>query len=99
MHTNRFVAILLALALLATLPLTTAAAVRRGRPSPAAANGPTCSLPASNAEGLEILSTYYPGYWWDPWYWDSWGPSWNVGVTFGWPYFSYGAYYAPYPYA
>jgi hypothetical protein len=26
---------------------------------------PTCRLPESNAEGLEILSNYYPGYWWD----------------------------------
>ncbi|MDQ2693357.1 MAG: matrixin family metalloprotease [Chloroflexota bacterium] len=25
----------------------------------------TCSLPESNAEALEILSNYYPGYWWD----------------------------------
>jgi hypothetical protein len=25
----------------------------------------TCNLPESNAEGLEILSNYYPGYWWD----------------------------------
>jgi hypothetical protein len=40
---------------------------------------------------------YYPGYW-DPWYWDYWAPGWSVGVTFGWPYFSYGAYYAPYAY-
>ena len=24
-----------------------------------------CSRPASDAEALEILSTYYPGYWWD----------------------------------
>jgi hypothetical protein len=25
----------------------------------------TCKLPESNAESLEILSNYYPGYWWD----------------------------------
>ena len=25
----------------------------------------TCSLPESNARGLEILNTYYQGYWWD----------------------------------
>ena len=24
-----------------------------------------CTLPESNAEALEILSNYYPGYWWD----------------------------------
>ena len=31
------------------------------RPAP----GPTCHLPESNAEGLVLLSNYYPGYWWD----------------------------------
>jgi hypothetical protein len=30
-----------------------------------APDGVTCRLPKSNAEGLEILSNYYPGYWWD----------------------------------
>jgi hypothetical protein len=25
----------------------------------------SCRLPKSNAESLEILSNYYPGYWWD----------------------------------
>jgi len=25
----------------------------------------SCNLPESNAESLEILSNYYPGYWWD----------------------------------
>ena len=30
-----------------------------------AASGPTCHLPDSDAEGLVILSNYYPGYWWD----------------------------------
>ena len=29
------------------------------------ADGVTCNLPESNAEGLVILSNYYPGYWWD----------------------------------
>src|SRR5512134_2310765 len=24
-----------------------------------------CNLPDSNAESLDILSNYYPGYWWD----------------------------------
>ena len=24
-----------------------------------------CRLPKSDAEALEILSNYYPGYWWD----------------------------------
>jgi hypothetical protein len=29
------------------------------------ADGISCGLRESNAEGLEILSNYYPGYWWD----------------------------------
>jgi hypothetical protein len=32
---------------------------------PTSAQQATCSFPESNAEGLEILSNYYPGYWWD----------------------------------
>lgn len=28
-------------------------------------NGPGCTLPESNSEALEILSNYYPGYWWN----------------------------------
>jgi hypothetical protein len=32
---------------------------------PGSAQQTTCSLPESNADGLEILSNYYPGYWWD----------------------------------
>ena len=34
-------------------------------PAPSNSADVTCSLPESNAESLEILSTYYPGYWWD----------------------------------
>ena len=26
---------------------------------------PTCTMPESNAEGLDLLSTFYQGYWWD----------------------------------
>jgi hypothetical protein len=37
---------------------TSASSVYQGR-------SPQCRLPESNAEGLEILSNYYPGYWWD----------------------------------
>lgn len=33
---------------------------------PSPGDGPvTCKLPESNAEALEILSNYYPGYWWN----------------------------------
>jgi hypothetical protein len=31
----------------------------------AAPDGVTCQRPESNAEGLDILNNYYPGYWWD----------------------------------
>lgn len=48
---------------------------------------------------------YYPG-WGYPYYYDDWwgyGPSWSIGLSFGWPYWGYGAYwgapYYPYPYA
>ncbi|HUG34993.1 MAG TPA: matrixin family metalloprotease [Anaerolineales bacterium] len=37
----------------------------QAKPSEAPPGIPDCSLPESNAEGLEILSNYYPGYWWD----------------------------------
>jgi hypothetical protein len=34
-------------------------------PTDTPGRGPGCRLPESNADGLEILSNYYPGYWWD----------------------------------
>ncbi len=41
----------------------------RGRPPGGGGGGNqgpiSCNLPESNAEALEILSNYYPGYWWD----------------------------------
>lgn len=36
-----------------------------GAPNKPGDSGTTCKLPESNAEALEILSNYYPGYWWD----------------------------------
>ena len=45
--------------------------VQAKRPGPAGGGGGgvesnvSCRLPESNAESLEILSNYYPGYWWD----------------------------------
>lgn len=33
--------------------------------APPGSSGITCSLPESDAESLELLSTYYQGYWWD----------------------------------
>jgi hypothetical protein len=51
----------LAVGALLLSPATTLAA--KGGAS--AGGGAGCHLPESNAEGLELLSTYYPGYWWD----------------------------------
>jgi hypothetical protein len=62
---RKIVAALLAISLLVTVPATTLATKTRGGPQPTSLPQPTCSLPSSNADGLEILSTYYPGYWWD----------------------------------
>jgi hypothetical protein len=52
--------LVVAIAALAALlsPLSAQAAPKGG-------SGTTCRLPESNAEALEILSNYYPGYWWD----------------------------------
>lgn len=36
-----------------------------GPKSPKSTRTTSCNLPESNAEALEILSNYYPGYWWD----------------------------------
>jgi len=52
---------LLAAVLIATMLPVAAQAGPKGGSKPSSG----CSLPESNAEGLEILSNYYPGYWWD----------------------------------
>ncbi len=52
-------------ALFVAIPLSAAAAKPGGGREPAAPTATTCRLPESDAEGLEILSNYYPGYWWD----------------------------------
>ena len=57
--TKGFVALAICLSLL--LPASAAA----GDKDPGGTAGPTCRLPESNAEGLVILSNFYPGYWWD----------------------------------
>ena len=44
--------------------LSPGSALAGGRPQPDA-GGTSCNLPESDAESLEILSNYYPGYWWD----------------------------------
>jgi hypothetical protein len=45
--------------------LSPASALADQRSKPDSVEGVSCRLPESNAEGLEILSNYYPGYWWD----------------------------------
>ena len=57
----------LALAVVALLVAPAAAlAAKSGKAKgPATSAVPSCNLPESNAEGLVILSNYYPGYWWD----------------------------------
>ena len=47
------------------LSLLAPAAAPAGKKDSPAGNGVTCKLPESNAEGLVILSNFYPGYWWD----------------------------------
>jgi hypothetical protein len=49
-------------AVCAVLLLPMAASAKKGGNG---GGGAGCSLPDSNAESLEILSNYYPGYWWD----------------------------------
>ena len=44
---------------------TALAAPTKGGPNVANSTGVQCTLPDSNADALEILSNYYPGYWWD----------------------------------
>ena len=39
--------------------------VQAGSSEAPARNHVSCTLPESNADALEILSNYYPGYWWD----------------------------------
>ena len=56
--------LIVVLGILAVL-LAPSTVLARGKPTAASTDGPTCSLPQSNADGLEILANYYPGYWWD----------------------------------
>src|SRR5215212_1238017 len=63
MHIKRITIIVIVLAAL-LMPVS----VQAKPPAPGGAGGTsniTCNLPESNAESLEILSNYYPGYWWD----------------------------------
>ena len=64
MTIRRALAPTMALALALSLPAAGVAA-KQSSPGAASISAPECDLPTSNADGLEILSTYYPGYWWD----------------------------------
>ena len=56
MYLRRIIIFIALMALL--VPVSAQAASPGGR-------GSGCRLPESNADALEILSNYYPGYWWD----------------------------------
>jgi hypothetical protein len=60
MHIKRILIVVFVLAAL-VVPMSAQA---KGK-GPAVSSGVNCGLPESNAESLEILSNYYPGYWWD----------------------------------
>lgn len=69
MRTKRTFMSALVLAALAVSMLASPMSAQAKPPAPGgggnAGSPVTCSLPESNAEALEILSNYYPGYWWD----------------------------------
>jgi hypothetical protein len=68
MHIRRtavITSILVAL-LLSVLALPRSVQAKPPVPGGGSNKGPVnCKLPQSNAEALEILNNYYPGYWWD----------------------------------
>lgn len=64
----RFLRIPLIVFMLAALFVPTSVQAKKKPPTPPPGNnvvGVECGLPESNADSLEILSNYYPGYWWD----------------------------------
>jgi hypothetical protein len=64
MSRRNLIVVLAVLAML--LAPSTVLAGRGGGGPPGPSDSPvSCHLPESDADGLEILSTYYPGYWWD----------------------------------
>jgi hypothetical protein len=64
MSARRVVLLALVVALLAPLSAHAGPGGKKGGGAPKA-DGISCGLPESNAESLEILSNYFPGYWWD----------------------------------
>lgn len=67
MHFKRTSLITLVLAALVLSVLALPAPAQAKPPAPDKSSGSpiSCKLPRSNAESLELLSNYYPGYWWD----------------------------------
>jgi hypothetical protein len=67
MRIQRTSIIAIVVAALALSMLAVPMSVQAKPPAPGGGNeGPvSCNLPESNAESLEILSNYYPGYWWN----------------------------------
>jgi hypothetical protein len=67
MHTKRTSVNLIVVAALMLAAVAMPASVLAKPPGPGGGNDSnvSCNLPESNAESLEILSNYYPGYWWD----------------------------------
>ena len=61
MHFKRILMVALVLAAL-VVPMSVQAK-GNGPSSDQTVSGVSCGLPESNAEGLVILSNYYPGYW------------------------------------
>ncbi|HZK51977.1 MAG TPA: hypothetical protein VFD47_10490 [Actinomycetota bacterium] len=57
--------IIAALMIALVLPLSAQAGPKNDPRGGGKGGASGCSLPESNAEALEILSNYYPGYWWD----------------------------------
>ena len=62
MRIQRIIIIVLLVSLLVPMSAQAASAGRSAE-SPGRSQG--CNFPESNAEGLVILSNFYPGYWWD----------------------------------
>jgi hypothetical protein len=68
MHIKRtsIITSIVAAILLSVLALPMSVQAKPPAPRGGGNAGPvSCNLPESNAESLEILSNYYPGYWWD----------------------------------
>jgi hypothetical protein len=68
MRIKRTPMIVFILAALVLSALAAPASVQAKPPGPSGGGSESpvsCNLPESNAEALEILSNYYPGYWWD----------------------------------